>query len=31
MRIRPSRKRDGDDALFVFCEQEWTSGRRDGF
>ena len=28
MRIRPSRKRDGDDALFVFCEQEWTSRLR---
>jgi adenylate cyclase len=23
MRVRPSRKRDGDEALFVFCEQEW--------
>ncbi len=28
MRARPSRKRDGDDALFIFCEQEWTSGLR---
>lgn len=28
MRIRPSRKRDGDDALFVFCEQKWTSRLR---
>jgi adenylate cyclase len=24
VRVRPSRKRDGDDALFVFCEQEWA-------
>jgi adenylate cyclase len=23
MRLRPSRKRDGDDALFVFCEQDF--------
>jgi adenylate cyclase len=23
MRAWPSRKRDGDDALFVFCEQKW--------
>ena len=28
MRIRPSRKRDGDNALFVFCEQEWTQRLR---
>lgn len=28
MRIRPSRKRDGDDALFIFCEQKWTSRLR---
>jgi adenylate cyclase len=23
MRLQPSRKRDGDDAIFVFCEQDW--------
>lgn len=24
MRLKPSRRRDGDDALFVFCEQDFT-------
>jgi adenylate cyclase len=28
MRLQPSRKRDGDDAIFVFCEQDFAARLR---
>ena len=28
MRLQPSRKRDGDDAIFVFCEQDYATHLR---